>query len=97
MNGLATAKKLSEKYDMTIDDFLFTGSKLMLREKKKKFLDERFEILARYQVTASKEFEEKIKNGEIPEHPAWEDLIELKNIESEIEEIDRDLQTLQAA
>jgi hypothetical protein len=33
----------------------------------------------------------------MPEHPAWEDLIELKNIEAEIKEIDRDIQSLQAA
>ncbi len=45
----------------------------------------------------SGEFEEKIKGGEIPEHPAWEDLIELKNLEAEIKEIDRDIKSLRAA
>lgn len=67
---------------------MLAGSRLMLIEKKRKFQDERFEILSRYQVTTIAEFEEKIKSGEIIEHPAWEDLIELKNIEVEIKEID---------
>lgn len=97
MNGLETAEKLSKKYDMTMDDFLLSGSRLMLKEKKRKFQDERFEILSRYQAATIGEFEAKIKSGEIAEHPAWEDLIELKNIEAEIEEIDRDIQSLQAA
>ena len=97
MNGLETAEKLSKKYDMTMDDFLLVGSRLMLKEKKRKLQDERFEIFSRYQATTIGEFEEKIKGGEIPEHPAWEDLIELKNIETEIKEIDRDIQSLQAA
>jgi len=97
MNGLETVEKLSKKYDMGMDDFLLTGSRLMLIEKKRKFQDEKFEILSRYQVTTIAEFEEKIKSGEIIEHPAWEDLIELKNIEVEIKEIDGDIQSLQAA
>ncbi|MGD2090859.1 MAG: hypothetical protein PVH61_32095 [Candidatus Aminicenantes bacterium] len=97
MNGLETIEKLSKKYDMTIDDFLLASSRLMLKEKKRKFQDERFEILSRYQVTTIAEFEEKIKSGKIMEHPAWEDLIELKNIEAEIKEIDCDIQSLQAA
>jgi hypothetical protein len=38
--------------------------------------------------------EEKIKSGTVPEHPAWEDLIEIKNIESEISEIESDIRNL---
>lgn len=94
MTGLETVEKLSRKYDINMDSFLLTSSKLMLKEKKRKFQEERFEILSRYQVVTIGEVEEKIKNGEIPEHPAWEDLIDLKNIEAEIKEIDRDIQSL---
>ena len=38
--------------------------------------------------------DQKITKGTVPEHPGWEDLIELKNIEQEIEEIAHDIQTL---
>jgi hypothetical protein len=94
MNGLETVEKISRKYNINMDNFILAGSKLMLKEKKRKFQQERFEILSRYQVASIGEVEEKIKNSEIPEHPAWEDLIELKNIEAEIKEIDRDIQSL---
>jgi hypothetical protein len=30
------------------------------------------------------ELKKKIANGAVPEHPAWEDLIEINNIEAEI-------------
>jgi len=95
MNGLETVEKLSRKYSMTMDDFLKTGSSSMLKEKKRKFQNEQLEILSRYQTTTIEELAEKIKNGEIQEHPGWEDLIELRNIEAEIKEIDSDLRTLQ--
>ena len=94
MNGLETVEKISRKYNINMDNFILAGSKLMLKEKKRKFQQERFEILSRYQVASIGEVEEKIKNSEIPEHPTWEDLIELKNIEAEIKEIDRDIQSL---
>jgi hypothetical protein len=94
MNGLEAVEKISRKYNINMDNFILAGSKLMLKEKKRKFQQERFEILSRYQVASIGEVEERIKNSEIPEHPAWEDLIELKNIEAEIKEIDRDIQSL---
>ncbi len=90
MNGLETIEKLSKKYSMTTDAFLKTGSRSMLKEKKRKLQDERLEILSRYQTTTITDLEEKIKNGDVQEHPGWEDLIELRNIESEITEINSD-------
>ena len=91
MNGLETVEILSKKYAMTMDDFLRTGSYSMLLEKRRKYQAEKLEILTRYKVTTIKILEEKIKIGEIQEHPGWEDLIELRNIESEIKEIDSDI------
>ena len=52
---------------------------------------ERFEILARYQASNVEELNHKITEGSAPEHPAWEDLIEVKNIEQEINEIENDI------
>ena len=91
MNGLDTVQRLSKKYAMTMDDFLVTGSRSVLKEKKRKLQDERLEILSRYKAITIFDLEEKIKNGEIQEHPGWEDLIELRNIESEIVEINSDI------
>jgi len=92
-----TIEMLSKKYSMSKEDFLKLGSSLALKEKKKNLQIERLEILARYGIDTVKALEEKIKEGRALEHPAWEDLIEIKNIESEIAEIESDIRTLQAA
>jgi hypothetical protein len=55
---------------------------------------ERFEILARYQASNVEKLNQKIAEGDAPEHPAWEDLIEVKNIEQEINEIENDIGAL---
>lgn len=94
MNGLETIDRLSKKYSMTTDDFLKIGSGSMLREKKLKLQNERLEILSRYRIFTIEDLEKKIRSGEIQEHPGWEDLIELRNIESEILEIDSDIRSL---
>ncbi len=40
------------------------------------------EIMSRYQVLSLDEFEKRVQDGSIPEHPGWEDLITLENIEN---------------
>jgi len=55
------------------------------------------EILKRYNVNSAKELEEKIRKGEINEHPAWEDLIMLENLEEMIKETSDDIRNLQKA
>jgi gas vesicle protein len=97
MTGPEAAEKLSKKYSMTMDDFIKTGTSSMLMEKKREFQSERLEILSRYGITTVEQLKEKIKKGEIQEHPGWEDLIELKNIEAEIKEIESDIRDLQTA
>ena len=56
---------------------------------------ERLDILARYSVNSPDNLEIKIKNGEVAEHPAWEDLILLENLEAGIVLIDRDIKSIQ--
>ena len=68
-----------------------------LNEKKKKYMEERLEILKRHNVKSAKELEEKIRRGEVNEHPAWEDLITLENLEELINEISDDIRNLQKA
>ncbi|MCW3130322.1 MAG: hypothetical protein N2V75_09540, partial [Methanophagales archaeon] len=49
-------------------------------EKKRMSMKDRLEILERYGVKSAKELEEKIKRGDVKEHPAWEDLITVENL-----------------
>ncbi len=65
-----------------------------LKEKQRLLQIERFEILSRYQATTVDELNQKITEGKTPEHPGWEDLIELKNIEADIKEIEHDIKIL---
>lgn len=65
-----------------------------LKEKKRLLQIERFEILGRYQTSSVGELNQKIAEGKAPEHPGWEDSIELKNIEAEIKEIENDIKIL---
>ncbi len=59
-----------------------------LMERKKGILLERLSILLRYHVVSKEELEHGIVAGDINEHPAWEDLILVENLESEAEKID---------
>ena len=49
---------------------------------------ERLKLLSRYRIVSKEEWEREIQKGEIEEHPAWEDLILLENLEAELERID---------
>ncbi|MBE0517443.1 MAG: hypothetical protein IBX41_08685 [Methanophagales archaeon] len=66
-----------------------------LMEKKRKCMEDRLEILKRYGVASAEELENKIKEGAVKEHPAWEDLIAVENLEARIKEIEDDIRNLQ--
>jgi len=96
MNSLDTIEKFSKKYSMSSEEFIKLGSELVMKEKKKNLQIERLEILSRYESLTVEDLEKKIRDGAVAEHPAWEDLIEIKNIETEIKEIEGDIRSLQA-
>jgi len=88
-------KKVAEDTGITVDELTISGFLALLREKRRKVMLDRLDVLARYNVTTVEEIEKKIKTGEISEHPAWEDLILLENLESTIACIDEDIETIQ--
>ena len=94
MSALSWIEKISEKYAASAEEFIRSGAIMNLREKQRLFQIERFEILVRYQASNVEELNQKIAEGDAPEHPAWEDLIEVKNIEQEINEIENDIKAL---
>lgn len=97
MHALQFVENVSQKYGVPLEDLIRLGTELALKERKKGYLRERLEILSRYGVTNVQELEGRIQRGEVSDHPAWEDIIEVKNIEVEVKEIERDLGSLQAA
>jgi hypothetical protein len=49
---------------------------------------ERLELLSRNRVTFTAELQRQIEAGDIEEHPAWEDLIVVENLDAELKRID---------
>jgi hypothetical protein len=94
MNTLSQVEKISQKYDVSPEEFIRSGIIMNLEEKKRLLQVERFGILSRYQASNTEELNQKIREGSAPEHPGWEDLIEIKNIEDTIKEIDSDIRLL---
>ena len=84
-------QKISGKYAQNVEDFIRSGAVLTLREKKRLLMLERLEMLSRYDAFSKEELGRKIAEGSVAEHPAWEDLIEIKNIELEMAEIENDI------
>ena len=94
MSVLSQVEKISQKHSVSAEEFIRSGAIMNLREKQRLLQIERFEILARYQVSNVEELNQKVIEGNAPEHPGWEDLIEVKNIEQEINEIENDIRIL---
>lgn len=65
-----------------------------LQEQRRAVLQARLEILARYRVSTITELESKIADATVAEHPAWEDLITVENLDARLEEIDSYLRNL---
>lgn len=94
MSTLSQVEKISQKYAVSAEEFIRAGVIMNLKEKQRLLQIERFEILARYQASSVEELNQKVTEGKAPEHPGWEDLIEVKNIEQEIKEIENDIRAL---
>ncbi|MDL1975472.1 MAG: hypothetical protein LWX55_11980 [Deltaproteobacteria bacterium] len=94
MSALSQVEKISHKYAVSAEEFIRSGAIMNLREKQRLLKIERFEILSRYRASNVEKLNQKIAEGDASEHPGWEDLIEVKNIEQEINEIENDIRIL---
>jgi hypothetical protein len=91
----AIPTKIAAALGVKTDELLREALESLLKEKKRLALRERLEILSRYGVSTLSELEEGIARGLIPEHPAWEDLIVIENLSSNLKDIDAYLGNLQ--
>jgi hypothetical protein len=90
----AQLTKISELLRIPQDKLLVLSMQSYLREQKRLLMVERLEYLRRYGASQAEEIKRKIENGDIPDHPAWEDFIEVSNIEEEIRRLDDTLNNL---
>lgn len=58
-----------------------------LKSRIKACMTDRLDIMSGYQISSRNEFENKVQDGTIPEHPGWEDLITLENLENTINKL----------
>jgi len=92
---MVTATRIAESFGINERTLYHHALKSFLLEKKRQVLQKKLEILARYGVQSIDELEDKIAQGEIAEHPAWEDLIVVENLTAHLEELDDYLADLQ--
>jgi len=74
-----SVEEMARELGLTPEELIHESIRTFLEEKIRFSRVEQLEILRRYEVQSAKELEAKIKDGTIPEHPAWEDLINLEN------------------
>jgi hypothetical protein len=86
-----TYENIAQKFVISYEQLLQESLKSYWKAIKQELMTERFEILSRSTVTNVNELEEKIKQGLVQEHPSWEDLIDLRNLEREIQGIQYDI------
>lgn len=92
MSGVIEAVKLVSEYlGINEDALIKEGIAEYIKNRIKACMRDRLEILSRYKITSLEEFEKKVHEGSIPEHPGWEDLIILENLDNSIAKLKREL------
>ncbi|MBI4522681.1 MAG: hypothetical protein HY695_02580 [Deltaproteobacteria bacterium] len=89
--------EISRYVDLDREALLRQGIEAFLKDRKRRLMLDRQEILSRYRVLDSRQLEAKIRSGEVNEHPTWEDLITLENLEEAIAKLDGYLRDLHQA
>jgi len=88
--------EVSRLVQMDRDAVLEQGLAAFLRDRRRRLKLERREILSRYSAEDSSALEEMLRSGQVPDHPAWEDLITVENLEDTIRTLDAHLRDLPA-
>ena len=98
---MATSERLlahvADDLGVSKDELLVGGLLEYLKSKKRDCMAEKLEILSRYRnISSSKELEEAIKNDRVAEHPSWEDLIVIENLEDKIKRLDKEIGNIES-
>ena len=86
--------RVSRALGVSRDELVKKGVEEFLQAQLRACLAEIRELEVRYGVKGSGGLEEKIREGVVDEHPAWEDLIVLENLEERAGKIRRELNAL---
>ena len=94
---MTTLELVSKHFQVGKKVLINEGLVAFLQKKKSEILRDRIAILVKYNVDSLKELENLVKKGKVSEHPAWEDLITLENIDKELKVIAGDIRRIQKA
>jgi hypothetical protein len=90
----ALMDEISQFVKVDRETLITRGIASLLKERKRLVLLERLQLLARHGVRSRQELEWAIQEGKVEEHPTWEDVIVLENLDAEIARIDGYLNSL---
>jgi hypothetical protein len=83
----AIVERLSRVLGVPPDELVRKSIEEFLEAQLRTCFAEIHEIKARYEVKTTAELNKKIRKGAVAEHPAWEDLIVLENLEERAQKI----------
>ena len=89
-------ERLSKVLGVPPDELVRKGIEEFLGSQLRICFAEINEIKTRYDVKTAAGLEKKIQKGAVTEHPAWEDLIVLENLEERAQKIRKELKALKA-
>jgi hypothetical protein len=87
-------ERISKTLGVTPDTLVTGGVKEYLKTMLRATKAETHELETRYQVKTPQELEEKIRQGQADEHPAWEDLIQYENLVQHTKKLEKELNSL---
>lgn len=92
---IGTVPGIASMFDLSEGELYTQAMVAFIQEKKRLVLQTKLEMLARYGVDSISVLEKKIADGDVPEHPTWEDLIVIENLSERLGELNDYLRTLQ--
>jgi hypothetical protein len=89
--AIDAVRNLSKDLGINEDTIMRESILEYIKSKIRACMKDQLEIMSRYRVSSMDEFEKKVKDGSIPEHPGWEDLIVLENLNNSINKLKEEL------
>ncbi|MGH8055999.1 MAG: hypothetical protein ACREOH_02005 [Candidatus Entotheonellia bacterium] len=84
----AFMEEISQALNVDRETLIAQGIASLLKDRKRRLMLERLQRLAHYALPSREALEQAVQAGKVAEHPAWEDVITLENLEGEIARID---------
>jgi hypothetical protein len=96
VEATSIVERVSKALGVPPDELVRKGVEEFLQAQLRACSAEIRELEARYGARSASELKEKISKGVVKEHPAWEDLIVLENLEDRAKKIRRELRAFKS-